>query len=346
MDIYVLDSNFEKIDIVDEYLSMIWTERYSDTGDFQLSTLTDLKWKTLLREGRYLSIPGSNRVQLIESVEETTKDELRTLNVSGRTPECWLEDRVIMQEGVYYVGSPISFIVMDIVKSAFGFQQADDPNRNDGITFGGIPNSDATDYDRPVSDAFSAAKGLADIGNLGFKMVPDGSNLQFSLYVGTVRENLIFSTQTETLEDTSYLRSTKGYKNIARVKYKAADGKANWTYIAAPGFDNSVTGFARKVLNVDATDIDHPTVQNNYLTNMVRTKALIELAKHQKINLYTGTVHPSSSQRYNVDYGLGDIGTVLSDDGSLRQQVRVTEYIFASDTQEGDRDYPTFALVE
>lgn len=346
MDIYVLDSDFEKIDIVDEYLSMIWTERYSDTGDFQLSTLIDRKWKNLLREGRYLSIPGSNRVQLIENVEESDKDNVRSLNVSGRTPECWLEDRVIMQEGVYYVDTPISSIIMDIVQSAFGYQQADDPNRNERIIFAGAPPSDTADYDRPVSEAFAAAKGLADIGNLGIRMVPVGTNLQFSVYSGTLRPNLIFSVQSETLEDTSYLRSTKGYKNIARVKYKAADGKANWTYIAAPGFDNSVTGFARKVLNVDATDIDHPTVQNNYLTNMVRTKALIELAKHQKINLYTGTVHPTSSQKYNSHYSLGDIGTVISDDGDLKQQVRVTEYIFASDTQEGDRDYPTFALVE
>ena len=36
MDIYVLNSNFEKIGVIDNYQSIIWTTRYFTPGDFEV----------------------------------------------------------------------------------------------------------------------------------------------------------------------------------------------------------------------------------------------------------------------------------------------------------------------
>ena len=36
MEATILDTNFNIIGIVDDYQSMIWTERYSQTGDFEI----------------------------------------------------------------------------------------------------------------------------------------------------------------------------------------------------------------------------------------------------------------------------------------------------------------------
>ena len=36
MEIYVLNTNFESVAVVDEFESLIWTDRYDEAGDFEL----------------------------------------------------------------------------------------------------------------------------------------------------------------------------------------------------------------------------------------------------------------------------------------------------------------------
>jgi len=40
MDVLILDDQIRPIDIVDEYISLVWTERWDEMGDFELVTLS------------------------------------------------------------------------------------------------------------------------------------------------------------------------------------------------------------------------------------------------------------------------------------------------------------------
>ena len=49
MDIYVLNSNFEKIGVIDAYQSVIWTTRYFTPGDFEVYIPADKDLLNLLQ---------------------------------------------------------------------------------------------------------------------------------------------------------------------------------------------------------------------------------------------------------------------------------------------------------
>lgn len=55
MDIYVLNTSFERIGIIDYCTSIIWTTRYCDAGDFELYLPATSQAIELLRDGREIS---------------------------------------------------------------------------------------------------------------------------------------------------------------------------------------------------------------------------------------------------------------------------------------------------
>ena len=68
MNVFVLDENLETIAIIDTYVSLIWTERYSEHGDFELYTFADPDIMSCIRANRYLRLNESNTVMIVESI--------------------------------------------------------------------------------------------------------------------------------------------------------------------------------------------------------------------------------------------------------------------------------------
>lgn len=54
MDIYILNSSFEKVGIVNSFISAIWTTRYYSPGDFELCVGASMDVVTLFQRGMYL----------------------------------------------------------------------------------------------------------------------------------------------------------------------------------------------------------------------------------------------------------------------------------------------------
>jgi hypothetical protein len=61
MDLYTLTDTFLPDDPVDEFVSAIWTERYSTAGDVQLVVPATRRYMEQLADGRYLALRGSRR---------------------------------------------------------------------------------------------------------------------------------------------------------------------------------------------------------------------------------------------------------------------------------------------
>lgn len=52
---YIVDTDMEtRLAIVDDYASFIWTERYYDTGDFEIVVPADERFIDLMKKGRYI----------------------------------------------------------------------------------------------------------------------------------------------------------------------------------------------------------------------------------------------------------------------------------------------------
>ena len=95
----VIARNVDMVPIneIDTYTSIIWTDRYSKEGDFELRVpCTDFNYK-VFNEARYLTIDKTDRVMVLESRNiKTEVDKSDEYIIKGRSAETLLDRRVIM----------------------------------------------------------------------------------------------------------------------------------------------------------------------------------------------------------------------------------------------------------
>ena len=96
--LYVRDKETRKIiKIVEEFLSLVWTERYQEAGDFVLQMPVTADNIDLFRRGRYISLDDSEESMIIQTINLTEsyggEEEDPVLEISGKSVTCILERR-------------------------------------------------------------------------------------------------------------------------------------------------------------------------------------------------------------------------------------------------------------
>lgn len=91
MILYILNSEYKEVDMIDSFESLIWTERFDTLGDFELVTFR----RTPLQIGSIVAIAESKRMMVVEKIE-TSPVEGGGLKIvhSGRSFESVLDQRV------------------------------------------------------------------------------------------------------------------------------------------------------------------------------------------------------------------------------------------------------------
>jgi hypothetical protein len=118
MEVYVLDSLLRRTTVVDVYQSLIWTERWIESGDFQLDIVSTPATRRLFAAGTKLAVNNSMRVMTVESVEDSTDtDGKKTLTLKGRSLEATvLTNRVVRNALTTTVAEP-SWVITDTPKN-------------------------------------------------------------------------------------------------------------------------------------------------------------------------------------------------------------------------------------
>ena len=99
MEITVLNKSLQRIKIIDNIESIIWTERYFHEGDFELYTPFDISLLEWLKEDYYLMIPESKRIMIIDTIGIKTDPESGDkLIVKGLSLESVLRRRVMLAQ--------------------------------------------------------------------------------------------------------------------------------------------------------------------------------------------------------------------------------------------------------
>lgn len=98
MRIIARDVNMLPLKEIDMYTSFIWTDRYSDAGDFELRVpCTSSYYDLFEKQAKYITIDKSDRVMVIESRNIQTKvDHADEYIIKGKSAETLLNRRVIM----------------------------------------------------------------------------------------------------------------------------------------------------------------------------------------------------------------------------------------------------------
>lgn len=359
MELYILDSLLRRVKIVEKYESLIWSERFNSAGDFQLSIESTIGARSDLVPDTWLATNVSNRCMKIETVEDSTDDEGRKmLDIKGPSIEMELDSRVafgVLDDLTTVPKWVITDQPADIARKIFtdicvtGILDVKDiiPFMTVVAVYpdDSIPEpTDTITVELDPQSVYEAVKGICEPWDLGFRLIrnQDLSQLVFDVYSGSDRttnqdvlEPVIFSPDYDNLRNTKELTSSAGVKNVAYVF-----SQVGYEIVYAEGLDPDTVGFDRRVLYVDASDIDDPVPANATAKMILRgQKALNE---HRNYAAFDGEISQTSQYQYDVHYYLGDLVEVRNEDG-VANFMRVTEQIFVSD-REGDRSYPSLTL--
>lgn len=352
MDIFVLDENLEIITVIDTYVSLIWTERYSACGDFELYTFADSNAISNLRKNRYLTIKESNTVMIIEDILlETDVEDGRYITVTGRSLESILDRRIVWGQKILSgrLQDAIRVLLMENVISP-----SDSDRKIDNFIF--EESTDKTILDLVVNDQFTGdivydvVKSLCDKNGIGFRMTLNEFNqFVFSLYSGKNRsysqsENpyVTFSPNFDNIINSSYMESNRSLKNVTLV---AGEGEGSARKMTSVG---SGSGLHRRELFTDARDIssevDGGTLSDDEYISQLKQRGSNKLAENVSVESFEGKVDATRMFVYGEDFFIGDIVQIANEYG-IEGTARITELI-RSHSEDGLDIYPTFNMTE
>jgi len=366
MDIYVLDENFNRLEIVDVYTSFIWTDRYCGSGDFELVVSANTRMIDILQKDRYLSIEDSEFTMIIEDVEVTTDNEDGDqLKVTGRTLDSILDRRVIW--GLSQPSGSLQDAIERLLNEN-AINPSDEKRRIPNLIFEKSTDKSITDL---MIDAQYFGDNLYDTilklcqgEYLGFKVTLNSYHkMVFKLYKGldrtfsqTKRTAVEFSARFDNLMSTDYIRSDKELKNVSFIggEGEGADRKTSWVYTTA-GLDvfkikAIPSGLKRREMFTDANSVSSKVrdadghevalTDAQYLEKL-NHEGRQDLSEVEGVTTFSGEVNANIQFIYKRDFYLGDLVQIQDKYGNEGIS-RIVEVIHSDDSQNGLQMYPTF----
>ena len=117
MQFLLLDKEFKSVKTIDTFVSAIWTERYSECGDFELQLLASKENVDDFKEGYYLYNKDSEYLMVVESIKTTTDIELGARQIiSGRSIESFLDRRIVWAQTIFQ-NKTVSYAVQQLLNA-------------------------------------------------------------------------------------------------------------------------------------------------------------------------------------------------------------------------------------
>jgi hypothetical protein len=383
MDLYTLTTNtFLPKDVIDEYVSAIWTERYSSAGDVRIVVPATTRNLEKLKEGTFLALRGSKEVMQLDTV--SIEDNLMT--VVGESLPKFLNQRLTWFKA--FLSGGIRPTVQDYTSSSMAAGAfiaeivrmiAIDPvyweDEWDAINLNweqdAIPNLSLGDVDTTggpkkltavIGPLYDSIQQVAEKEGVGFTLYLEsaehdtGVSLKFTTYRGKDHTTdgayplVRLTPALDSLTGVKELRSIANWKNVCYVFWA---GKVTEFYEDPEAF---IEGFERRVMMTDPekSPVGHKEQRNDgtWYTEVspedieafLEQNAKDALANHNYILSIDGQTSPSNDYQYGIHYGLGDTIELEGLTGTI-SKARITEYIRSQD-QEGAKEYPTITVLQ
>lgn len=357
MDITVLDTNLDEVAILDIYKSLIWTDRYSENGDFEVYTPASEATMEMVKMDYYLTNPESEHAMIIEDMRiDTDAENGDYLTISGRSLESIIDRRIVWGRLVVS-GTPQAVIKTLLTECIinpsdesrkignFVFEESTDP---------AITELPAMKAQYTGDNLYDVIAGICDGYNIGFKITLN-SNKQFvfKLYAGadrsynqTANSYVVFSPNFDNLVNANYIEIRTALKTIALV---AGEGEGAARKFTTTESANEI-GLKRRELFVDARDLSSDPGEEGgvVLTDEEYTAQLAQrgrekLAEHADVASFEGQAETRIMFKYGEDFFTGDI-VQFADGYGHEAPARIVEVI-TSDNEEGLSVYPTFKTL-
>lgn len=355
--------------LIENYDSLIWTERYNTIGDFEIQAGDVATFMNLLPEGKRVSLRESVHTMVVETHHiERKKHQPEKITIKGRSFESILDRRIVLpavaantQEWLVNakVPSDISFyiVIRICTTGAHGLPILD---VNDEFPTSLVAYSGPVDYYTGLGPTrtFSVPKGnLLDVvmsyiqvatktdattipvtpaviprGLRAVKPSAAGTAVTLQWYVGTDRSATVYFDATrDVLDDSNYLFSKRNSSTTAYILGPTTAAKLNKGAVAA-------SGLSRRIILVDGVQSGEESL------SVLQQQAELSLTEASEVTVFDGSINQElSPYKYNVDYFLGDTVKLVGDYG-LTRMATVSEYIRSEDTT-GSKSYPTLTYI-
>jgi hypothetical protein len=357
MEITTLDRNLVQLDVLDLYESLIWTERYSKAGDFEIAAPPISNILNKLNGVEYLALDESDRLMVFDSMNIHTDVEAgNKIIVKGPSLESILNRRIVWEQTILqgnFQQAMWRLITDNAINptnparmiSRLDFAYSDDP----------IFTTLEVDAQLFGNNLYDAVTDLCTSKGVGFKItVLDNGMFQFKLYAGTDRSYsqianpyVVFSPKSENLINADYNQSTSSLKNTTLVVGEIGVGNGRRAIeVGVPG--GMYSDIDRREIFTDASGVTRAVQNADPLTDdeydaQLRQKGLETLFNNQEIKTFEGQVDATYLYTLDKDYLMGDIVQV-EDSYGHEARSRVTEVIRCLDNS-GTKTYPTFSPI-
>jgi len=366
MDLMTLDANNQPAKLIENYDSLIWTERFNTVGDFQLVGGDVSRFMTLLPEGTRLTLRESNIVMVVETHQiDRKKLSPQKVTIKGRAFESILDRRAALQslsaalsntdwnitartpaDVAWYIINQICVVgscsANDIFPSTMvqfptpaDYNTSSGPARTIQVSRGNLLNVvlDLLQQEGGADSTTTPATPAAiQHGIRAVRPNSAGTAIAVQIYTGVDKSTTVYFDATrELLDDGSYLFSKVGSANVG---YGLGSNFVATMYEGA----SEPTGLERRVALIDASESGLAT------SDPLKVYMAQTLAEASETAIFDGNINPDlNPYKFGVDYNLGDIVRVVGDYG-LDEFARVTEYIRSEDAT-GQKAYPTLTTI-
>lgn len=348
----ILNRNFEAIEPIDSFKSLIWTDRFRKYGDFELYLGMTEGILGYIVPDYYLWLGDSEHTMIIEDYNiKTDIEEGNYVIVTGRSLESILERRIVwgtitlsgnFQEQIEMLLNQtfIHPVIEDRKVSNFIFKKSED-KRITSLTI---------DAQYTGDNVYDIIQKNCEEKKIGFKVIlTDSNQFEFSLYAGDDRTYdqstnpyVEFSPNNDNIINSSYYESIKGLKNVALV---AGEGEGNARKMVTLG---SGKGLERREMFVDARDvqseINGTVLSSNAYRKLLEQRGYETMAENVYVKAFEGKVDTVNMYVYGKDFFMGDVVQIVNEYG-IEGTAAILELIM-SESEDGIECYPTFDKVE
>ncbi len=358
---YILDKHFEPIYLIDDFKSMLWTERYNDLGEFELVTGFDQDLYSVATIGRYVENTESDRLMVITTrYPSIDSDGNITITYTGSSLEMMLQWRVIWMT-ITITNETIQQVIEDILIGSF-INPFIPERRIENFVFKEVNDKDVhavtlSGSYSPGQVVFDVISELCQTYGIGFKItLNQAQQFVFELYFGKdrsykqgVNPHVVFSPKLDNIVTGDFYESDINYKNVGFIPVTGGEEDEVIDRVAV----GSYSGLDRREVTIDPSDlalgieyydeISSVSGDYQYYLEELAKKGYDYLKTYKRERYYEGSIETTQGFEYGVDYFLGDIVQIENQLGNT-SSARITEIVFSQDAN-GKTVVPTFESI-
>lgn len=339
----VLDTDFNKLGIIDSYISLIWTSKYYDAGDFEICMDINDKNRELIKKDYYIMRNDDENTGIIENIEIVkNEDQQEMVIIKGRFLTSILGRRIIADQTV--LNTTVSAGIAELINRNITVPVLEARKIENFIMRSG-EFSDRLNAQYTGKNLLEVIKEICLVYGIGFNVIlNDKKQFEFYLYKGVDRsynqtENkyIIFSDEYDNLKSANYIED---YGEIVTDVLVAGEGEGAERRTLWVSKTSNI-GLSRHEFYKDQRNIssNNGEISESEYNLQLREEGLESLTTFT--NSFEGQVYFDNIE-YKKDLFLGDVCVIENSNWDIYINTRLVEVIESIDESGTYSINPTF----